>query len=290
MFGWKDFTEMASAGDLHRIFEGPAHTRWRSFRQREESRYVGLTLPRILLRLPYGEKTTPVRTFSYREAAGAQRLNYLWGSAAYAFAQRLTRAVALHGWCAAIAGNEGGLVQGLPVHCYMTDEGRTAVACPTEVAVSGAYPVQLFRLGFISLSDWNGADQAVFLSAPSCMKPKVYDRDEVTSFAAYSAQLPYVLAVSRFAHYIRVIMRNATNSGVPRAELEQALNEWIGRYVLKEETSDQAALAKFPLREARIEVQESRPYPGSYAATAFLRPHFQLHDTGIPSRLVITWP
>jgi type VI secretion system protein ImpC len=288
----EDFTQLGSPRDIGKIFDTTEYAKWKSFRQSEDSRYVGLTLPHVLMRLPYGKETKAVDDFDYEEAVdGTDHSKYLWGNAAYALGARLTNAFARYGWCAAIRGVEGGgLVEGLPAHTFRTDEGDVALKCPTEIAVTDRREKELADQGFIPLVHCKGTDYAAFFSVQSGNKPKLYDKDAANANARLSAQLPYILAMSRFAHYLKAIMRDKLGSFMSRDECEIFLNQWISHYVLSNDVATHAAKAKLPLREASIQVSEVPGKPGAYRAVAFLKPHFQLDELTISLRLVADLP
>jgi type VI secretion system protein ImpC len=292
MFNWDAMTELAGPRDLAKIFDSDAYIRWKSFRESDDSRYVGLTMPHVLLRLPYGKDTTPVDTFDYEENVdGSDHSKYLWGNAAYAFAARLTDAFARYEWCAAIRGVEGGgLVEGLPTHTFLTDDGDVAVKCPSEIAITERREHELSKLGFIPLCYYKGTDRAAFLAAQSCQKAVVYLQDDATANARLSTQLQYMFAVSRFAHYLKAMMRDKIGSFMSRENCEQYLNKWISFYVLLDDEAGQDAKAKYPLRAAKIEVEEIPGKPGAYNAVAYLRPHFQLDELNVSLRLVARLP
>jgi type VI secretion system protein ImpC len=292
MFNWDSFTELSGPRDLAKIFDNDAYIRWKSFRESEDSRYVGLVLPHVLARLPYGKETAPVEAFDFEENVdGKDHSKYLWANAAYAFAARLTDAFARYEWCAAIRGVEGGgLVEGLPTHTFTTDDGDIAVKCPTEIAITDRRENEFSKLGFIPLCYYKGTDRAAFLAAQSCQKPTVYLSDDANANARLSAQLQYIFAVSRFAHYLKAMMRDKIGSFMSREQCEQFLNQWISNYVLLDDLATQEQKAKFPLREARIEVSEIAGKPGAYTAVAYLRPHFQLDELTVSLRLVAKLP
>jgi type VI secretion system protein ImpC len=292
MFGWNSFTELAGPRDLAKIFDNELYTRWKSFRESDDSMYVGLTMPHILMRQPYGKDNVTIESFNYEEKVdGRDHSKYLWGNAAYAFAARLTNAFSLYEWCAAIRGVEGGgLVEGLPAHTFMTDDGDVALKCPTEIAITDRREAELSKLGFIPLCHHKGSDKAVFFGAQSVHKPVQYLNDDATANARLSAQLQYVMAVSRFAHFIKIMMRDKIGSFMSREECQSFLNNWIAHYVLLDDSAPQEHKAKYPLREARIEVSEIPGKPGAYTAVAHLRPHFQLDELNVSLRLVAKLP
>jgi type VI secretion system protein ImpC len=291
LFGMSSFTELGNPRDLAKKFDGSELIKWRSFRESEDSRYVALVLPHILMRAPFGPDN-PVDGFDYREGVdGRDHSRYLWGNAAWALGVRITTAFSLYGWPAAIRGVEGGgLVEGLPVHTFATDEGDIALKCPTEIAITDRREKEISDLGFIALCHQKGADRSAFFGGSSTQKAIVYNTDQANANARISAQLPYVLAASRFAHYLKVIMRDKIGSFMTRGNVEVLLNRWIADYVLLNDDAPQSAKAELPLREARVDVIEIAGKPGSYSATVFLRPHFQLEELTASMRLVAELP
>ncbi len=292
MFNWESFTELGGPRDLSKIFTAAEYVKWKSFRESEDSRYVGLCLPHILMRLPYGSETIPVEEFNFEEDVdGTDHKKYLWGNAAYALGTRLTDAFAKYGWCAAIRGVEGGgLVQGLPTHTFKTDEGEVALKCPTEIAITDRREKELADNGFIPLVHCKGTDYAAFFSAQSANKPKLYDSDLANANARLSSQLQYIMAVSRFAHYLKSMMRDKIGSFMSCEQAEKFLNNWISNYVVLDDNAGQETKARYPLREARIEVAEIPGKTGAYKAVAFLRPHYQLDELTVSLRLVAELP
>lgn len=292
LFDMASFTELGAPRDLAKIFESAELIKWRSFRESEDSRYVTLTMPHILLRLPYGPKTVPVEGVNFVEDTdGTDHGKYLWGNAAWALGLRITTAFAQHGWMAAIRGVEGGgKVEGLPTHTFKTDEGDIALKCPTEIAITDRREKELSDLGFISLVHCKNTDYAAFFSGQTCNKPKVYNTNEANANARISAMLPYVLAASRFAHYIKVIMRDKIGSFMTRGNVEKYLNTWMANYILLDDDAPQGQKAKYPLREGRVDVVDVPGRPGVYKATVFLRPHFQLEELSASIRLVAELP
>jgi type VI secretion system protein ImpC len=278
--------------DLAKIFDTTEYAKWKSFRQSEDSRYVGLCLPRTLGRLPYGKDTKPVEAFNYEEHVdGTDHSKYLWMNAAYSLATRMTNSFSQFGMCVAMRGVEGGgLVEGLPVHNFYTDAGDLAMKCPTEVQITDRREKELADLGFIPLVHCKDTDYAAFFSAQSCQKPKVYDTDSATANSRLSTQLPYIMAVSRFAHYLKAMMRDKIGSFMSRQDAEIFLNRWITRYVVPDDTASAQMKARCPLREARVDVSEVPGKPGVYRAVAFLRPHFQLDELTVSLRLVAELP
>jgi type VI secretion system protein ImpC len=292
MFNLDSFTQLDQPRDLAKIFDTTEYAKWKSFRQSEDSRYVALAAPRVLIRQPYGMATVPVEAFNYEEQVdGTDHSKYLWANAAWALGARITQSFALYGWTATIRGVEsGGLVEGLPVHNFRTESGDLAMKCPTEVPVSDRREKELADLGFVPLVHQKGTDKACFFSVQSAQKPKVYDTPSATANARISAQLPYIFAVSRFAHYLKAIMRDKIGGFASRSEVEGFLNRWIANYVVSNDSAGFAIKAQHPLREARVDVSEIPGKPGCYRAVAFLRPHFQLDELSMSLRLVAELP
>ena len=292
MFNLPSWTSLDAPRDLAKIFDTTEYAKWKSFRQSEDARYVALCLPRVLSRLPYGRDTKPVEEFAYEEHVdGSDHSKYLWMNAAFGLASRMTQSFAQHGMCVAMRGVEGGgLVTGLPVHNFYTDGGDVAMKCPTEVPVTDRREKELADLGFVPLVHCKDTDYAAFFSVQSCQKPKVYDTDSANANARLSAQLPYIMATSRFAHYLKAMMRDKIGSFMSRTEAEIFLNRWITRYVIPDDTASPQMKARCPLREARVDVSEVPGKPGVYRAVAFLRPHFQLEELTVSLRLVAELP
>jgi type VI secretion system protein ImpC len=292
LFNLESFTQLDQPRDLAKIFDTTEYAKWKSFRESEDSRYVGLCVPHILMRLPYGRDTKTVEAFNYEESVdGTDHTKYLWGNAAYALGTRLTGAFAKHGWCATIRGVEGGgLVEGLPVHNFYTDQGDVVMKCPTESPITDRREKELADLGFIPLVHCKDTDYAAFFSAQSAQKPKLYDKDAANANARLSTQLPYILAMSRFAHYLKAMMRDKIGSFMTRKDCESFLNKWVMNYVTEDDAASAATKAQYPLRDARIEVSEVPGKPGSYRAVAFLKPHFQLEELSVSLRLVADLP
>jgi type VI secretion system protein ImpC len=292
MFNLESFAQLDAPRDLGKIFDNTDYAKWKAFRQTEDSRYVALTVPRMLLREPYGNATVPVEAFHYEEHVdGTDHGKYLWGNAAWALASRVTQAFSMYGWCACIRGVEsGGLVEGLPVHNFRTDSGDVAMKCPTEVPITDRREKELADLGFAPLVHCKGTPNAAFFSVQSAQKPKAYDKDSATANARISAQLPYIFAVSRFAHYLKTMMRDKIGGYMSRSDAQTFLNNWIANYVVANDEAPMSVKAKRPLKEARVDVQEDPRKPGVYRAIAFLRPHFQLDELSVSMRLVAELP
>ena len=299
MFGFQNWTELSRPRDLAKIFDTIEYAKWRSFRDSEDSRFVNLVLPRVVARLPYGAATKPIDEFAYEEApsdasGAAKAMNhehYCWMNAAYVLGTRLTDAFAQTGFCVAIRGAEGGgKVENLPFHVFTSDDGDLDAKCPTEIGITDRREFELSNLGFQPLSHYKNTDYAVFFGAQSTQKPKKYDRPEATSNAAISARLPYLMATSRFAHYLKVMARDKIGSFMEATDVEAWLNRWIQNYVNSNESAGQEMKARYPLREARIEVREIPGRPGSYNAIAYLRPWLQMEELTTSMRLVARIP
>jgi type VI secretion system protein ImpC len=292
MMNMDSFSQLDAPRDIAKIFDTTEYAKWKSFRQSEDSRYVALCLPHILMREPYGKATRPVDGFDYEEGVdGTDHNKYLWGNAAWALGAKLTDSFAKYSWCATIRGVEGGgLVQGLPVHNFRTDEGDVALKCPTEVQITDRREKELADQGFVPLVHCKGTDYAAFFSVQSAQKAKQYDKESANANARLSSQLNYILAVSRFAHYLKAMMRDKLGSFMSRGEAEAFLNKWISQYTVANDNVPFAIKAQRPLREARVDVVEVAGKPGVYRAVAFLRPHFQLDELTVSLRLVTELP
>ena len=293
MFGLDGFTDLGKPRDMSKVFDTVEYAKWKSFRESEDARYVGLTVPRFLGRLPFSPKDgATVEGFNFVEDVdGSDHAKYLWINAAYAFATRLTAAFETYGWCAAIRGVEGGgLVEDLPTHTFKTDEGEIALKCPTEIAITDRREKELSDLGFMPLVHCKNTDYAAFFGAQSTQKPKKYDTDAANANAALSAQLQYMFAVCRIAHYLKSMMRDKVGSFASPGSVEMYLNNWIYQYVTTDDNATQEVKAKYPLREARVDVSEVPGRPGHFRATAFVRPHFQLDELTVSLRLVAELP
>lgn len=292
MFNLESFAQLDAPRDIAKIFDTNEYAKWKSFRNSEDSRYVALTCPHVLMRLPYGRDGVQIEDFAYEEQVdGTDHNKYLWGNAAYALATRLTNAFAQYGWCAAIRGVEGGgLMESLPIHTFRTEDGDIAMKCPTEVAITDRREKELADNGFVPLVHSKGTDYAAFFSVQSCQKAKLYDKEAANANARLSTQLPYLLAMCRFAHYLKSMMRDKIGSFMSRSECELFLNRWIANYVVLDDNAPASVKASKPLREARVEVMEVPGKPGAYRAVSFLRPHFQLDELTVSLRLVADLP
>src|SRR6185437_12889256 len=299
LFGFGDYTELPRSRDLAKIFETAEYMKWRSFRDSEDSRFVSLVCPRVIARLPYGAATKPIEEFAYEEApfdeAGAAKSirhhDYCWMNAAYVMGARMTDSFAKTGFCVTIRGAEGGgKVEGLPMHVFQSDDGDQDAQCPTEIGITDRREFELSNLGFLPLSHYKNTDYAVFFGGQTVQKPKKYDRPEATANAAISARLPYIMATGRFAHYLKVIARDKIGSFMEASDCEAWLNRWIGNYVNSNDKAGPESKARYPLREAKIEVKEIPGKPGSYNAVAYLRPWLQLEELTTSMRLVARIP
>lgn len=292
LFDFDTYQHLCEPRDLAKIFENTELIKWISFRNSEDSRYVALTLPHVLMRLPYGPDTVPVDGMNFKEELeGTDNTKFCWGNPAFVLGQRITHAVALYNWPAAIRGVEGGgLVENLPAYTFKTTDGDVALKCPTEIAITDRREKELSDLGFIALCHSKGTDFAAFFGGQTTQKPKLYNTDFANSNAALSTKLPYMLAASRFAHYIKAIMRDKVGSFMTKDNVSKYLNNWIASYVLLNDDASQDLKAKMPLREARIDVFDVPGKPGYYTATIFLRPHFQLEGLTASIRLVASLP
>jgi len=293
LFGIDSFTDLGKPRDLAKVFDTIEYAKWKGFRESEDARYVGLTLPRFLGRLPYDPANgTAVEGFNFVEDVdGTDHGKYLWCNAAYAFGARLTHAFDQFGWCAAIRGVEGGgLVDDLPTHTFKTDEGEVALKCPTELAVTDRREKELSDLGFIPLVHCKNTAYAAFFGAQSAQKARRYTSEAANANAVLSSQLQYIFAVSRVAHYMKAMMRDKVGSFASASSVEDFLNRWIMKYVLLDDNASQEQKAQFPLREASVQVSEVPGRPGVYRAVSFLRPHFQLDELSVSLRLVAELP
>ena len=289
----ESWQELSNPRDLTKIFQTPEHAAWRSFRESEDARYVGLAMPRFLARQPYGAKTDPVEAFDFEEdtsAAGSK--NYTWANAAYAMAVNINRSFKEYGWCSRIRGIEsGGAVEGLPVHSFPTDDGGVAMQCPTEIAISDRREAELAANGFMPLVHKKNTDFAAFIGAQSLHKPAEYDDPDASANAALAARLPYLFATCRFAHYLKCIVRDKIGSFKERDEMERWLTKWINNYVDGDPAnSSENTKAKKPLAAAEVQLEEVEGNPGYYTSKFFLRPHYQLEGLTVSLRLVSKLP
>jgi type VI secretion system protein ImpC len=285
--------ELANPRDLTKIFTTPEYAAWRSLRSSEDSRYVGLAMPRFLARLPYGAKTSPVEEFNFEEEThGGEHGTYSWANASYAMAVNINRSFKMYGWCSRIRGVEsGGAVEGLPTHTFPTDEGGVAMKCPTEIAISDRREAELAKNGFMPLLHRKNSDFAAFIGAQSLQKPFEYDDPDATANANLSARLPYLFACCRFAHYLKCIVRDKIGSFKERDDMQVWLQKWVMNYVDGDPAhSSESTKAQKPLAAAEVQVEEIEGNPGYYSAKFFLRPHYQLEGLTVSLRLVSKLP
>ena len=285
--------ELSNPRDLTKIFQNTEHTAWRSLRDSEDARYIGLAMPRFLARTPYGAKSNPVEEFNFEEdTAGADSNKYTWANAAYAMAVNINRSFKMYGWCSRIRGIEsGGAVEGLPTHTFPTDEGGVAMKCPTEIAISDRREAELAKNGFMPLVHRKNSDFAAFIGAQSLQKPFEYDDPDATANANLSARLPYLFATCRFAHYLKCIVRDKIGSFKERDDMAKWLNRWIMNYVDGDPAnSSEVTKAQKPLAAAEVVVDEIPGNPGYYSSKFFLRPHYQLEGLTVSLRLVSKLP
>ena len=294
MFGFESFTELSKPRDLEKIFESAEYIKWRSFRDSEDSRFVVLTMPRVLARLPYGRNTKPIEAFNFEEVkveGGPKHDDYCWMNAAYAMGAVLTKSYAEYGWCTTIRGAEGGgKVEGLHSHVFVSDDGDMDQKCPTEIGITDRREAELSKLGFLPLCHYKSTDYAVFFGAQTTQKPKKTNDPDSNANAEISARLPYIMATSRIAHFLKVMARDKVGSFMEASDAEEWLNKWIANFVNASPTASADMKARYPLAEAKIEVREIPGQPGSYSAIAWLRPWLQMEELTTSLRLVAKIP
>ena len=285
--------ELSNPRDLTKIFQTPEYASWRSLRDSEDSRYIGLTMPRFLARQPYGAKTDPVEEFDFEEdTEGADSSKYSWANSAYAMGVNINKAFKLYGWCSRIRGIEsGGAVEDLPTHTFPTDDGGVDMKCPTEIAISDRRESELAKNGFMPLIHKKNSDFAAFIGAQSLQKPAEYEDPDATANANLAARLPYLFATCRFAHYLKCIVRDKIGSFKERDEMQTWLNKWIMQYVDGDpKNSSETTKARKPLAAAEVVVEEDESNPGYYRSRFYLRPHYQLEGLTVSLRLVSKLP
>jgi len=299
LFGFDSWTDLSKPRDLAKIFDTPEYIKWRSFRDSEDSRFAVLTMPRALARLPYGANTKPIDEFQYEEVplgAGGKSIEvshdqYCWMNAAYVMGTKLTDAFAKTGFCTAIRGAEnGGKVEGLPVHVVRSEDGDLDTKCPTEISITDRREKEFSDLGFLTLCHYKNTDYAVFFGAQTTQKPKKYDRPDATANAAISARLPYIMATSRFSHYLKVIARDKIGSFMEVSDCQAWLDRWIHNYVAVDKSPSPESKARYPLAEAQVEVKEIPGAPGSYNAICWMRPWLQMEELTTSMRMVAKIP
>ena len=291
VLGMDSWQELANPRDLTKIFQTADYASWRSMRDSEDSRYIGLAMPRFLSRLPYGAKTSPVEEFAFEEdTEGADHNKYVWANSAFAMGVNITRSFKLYGWCACIRGTEsGGVVESLPVHTFPTDDGGVDMKCPTEIAITMRREAELAKNGFMPLAHYKNTDFAAFIGAQSLQKPAVYDDPDATANANLSARLPYLFATCRFAHYLKKMVYDKIGTFKEREDMELWLNKWINQYTC-DSKADQEMKARYPLAEAKVVVEDVKGNPGYYTSKFYLRPHYQLEGLTVSLRLVSKLP
>ena len=299
MFGFDSFTELSKPRDLEKIFDSAEYIKWRSFRDSEDARFVTLAMPRVLARLPYGKDTKKVEAFDFEEASlssdGRQLESghdeYCWMNAAYAMGTTLTNSYAQYGWCTSIRGAEGGgKVEGLPSHTFVSDDGDMDQKCPTEIGITDRREAELSKLGFLPLCHYKNTDYAVFFGAQTAQKPKKFDDPAATGNSEISARLPYIMATSRIAHYLKVMARDKIGTFMEAGEAEEWLNRWISGYVNASPGASAEMKARYPLAEANIEVKEVPGQPGVFSAIAYMRPWLQMEELSASMRMVASIP
>jgi type VI secretion system protein ImpC len=284
--------ELSNPRDLTKIFQTADYAPWRSLRESDDSRYIALTMPRFLGRLPYGAKTNPCEEFDFEEdTAAGDHSKYLWTNSAYAMATNINRSFKEFGWCARIRGVEsGGIVDGLPCHTFPTDDGGVDMKCPTEIGITDRREAELAKNGLMPLSHWKNEDYACFIGAQSLQKPTEYDDPDATANAKLAARLPYLFSTCRFAHFLKCIVRDKVGSFKERDDMANWLNKWITQYVTTDPNASEEVKAQYPLAAAEVVVDEIEGDPGYYSAKFFLRPHYQLEGLSVSLRLVSKLP
>lgn len=293
LMGMENWNELSNPRDLAKIFSTPDYAAWRSLRESEDAKYLGLTMPRTLARLPYGAATNPVEEFNFEEdTAGADSSKYTWQNAAYAMAVNINRSFKEYGWCSRIRGIEsGGAVEGLPVHAFPSDDGGVDMKCPTEIAITDRRSAELDKMGLMPLVHRKNSDMAAFISAQSLAKPEEYDDPDATANAALSCRLPYLFAASRFAHYLKCIVRDKIGSFSSRDQMQAWLTNWVMNYVDGDPVnSSEETKARKPLSAAEVVVEEVEGAPGYYTSKFYLKPHYQLEGLTVSLRLVSRLP
>lgn len=293
LLGMDGWNELANPRDLAKIYTTPDYAAWRSLRDSEDAKYVALTMPRTLARLPYGAKTDPVEDFDFEEdTGGADSSRYTWQNAAYAMGVNINRSFKQYGWCTRIRGVEsGGIIDNLPAHVFPTDDGGVDMKCPTEIAITDRRSAELDKMGLMPVVHRKNSDMAAFIGAQSLARPEEYDDPDATANAALSARLPYMFACSRFAHYLKCIVRDKIGSFSTREQMENWLTSWILNYVDGDPVnSSEETKARKPLAAAQVVVEEVEGNPGYYTSKFYLKPHYQLEGLTVSLRLVARLP
>lgn len=293
LFGMENWQELGNPRDLQKIFSTPDYAAWRSLRESEDSRYLGITMPRFLSRRPYGAKSDPVEEFDFEEdTSGQDASKYTWSNSAYAMAVNINRSYKQFGWCSRIRGIEaGGAVEGLPTHTFPTDDGGVDMTCPTEIGISDRREAELAKSGFMPLIHKKNTDLAAFIGAQSLQKPGTYDDPDATANAQLAARLPYLFATCRFAHYLKCIVRDKVGSFKGADDMQKWLQKWVTQYVDGDPAhSSEETKARRPLAAAQVVIEEDTSNPGYYNSKFFLRPHYQLEGLSVSLRLVSKLP
>ena len=293
LMGMESWNELSNPRDLAKIFTTPDYAAWRSLRESDDAKYLALAMPRTLARLPYGSATDPVEEFNFEEdTSGADSSKYTWQNAAYSMAVNINRSFKAYGWCSRIRGIEsGGAVEGLPTHTFPSDDGGVDMKCPTEIAITDRRSAELDKMGLIPLVHRKNSDMAAFISAQSLAKPEEYDNPDATANAALSCRLPYLFAASRFAHYLKCIVRDKIGSFSSRDQMQSWLTNWVMKYVDGDPAnSSEETKARKPLSAAEVVVEEVEGSPGYYTSKFYLKPHYQLEGLTVSLRLVSRLP
>jgi type VI secretion system protein ImpC len=293
LMGMDSWQELANPRDLSKIYAAPDYAAFRSLRESDDAKYLGLAMPRFLARLPYGAKTDPVEEFEFEEDCSAgDSTRYAWANSAYAMAVNINRSFKLYGWCSSIRGVEsGGAVEGLPVHTFPSDDGGVDMKCPTEIAISDRREAELANCGLMPLIHRKNTDTAAFIGAQSLQKPQEYTDPDATANARLAARLPYLFASCRFAHYLKCMVRDKIGSFKERSDMERYLSDWIKDYVIANpESAGEKSKAEKPLAGAEVKVEEVEGNPGYYSARFYLRPHYQLEGVNVTLSLVSRLP
>ena len=292
LFSMDSWTEINNPAQLKPQFKRPEYAGWNSFRETDDSKYIGMAMPRFLGRIPYGPDTCPVDSFHFEEDVdGSDHSSYCWANSAYAMGTNITRSFKYFGMCTSIRGAEsGGAVEGLPVHTFPTSDGKSEMKCPTEVAIGDRREKELSDLGMLPLQHWKNTDYAVFVGGQSLQEPAMYEDDVDSANAQLAARLPYLFAVCRFAHYLKMIAREKIGSFMERNDMQNFLTNWISKYVVADPGASQETKARFPLAAAEVVVEEVPGNPGYYTSRFALRPHYQLEGLSASLSLVTQLP
>ena len=290
---FESWQELSNPRDLTKITSTPEYAAWNSLRNSEDSKYLGLTMPRFLGRQPYGANSNPVDEFAFEEDVGqAESENFSWVNAAYGMATNINRSFKEYGWCSRIRGVEsGGTVENLPTHTFPTDDGGVDMKCPTEIGISDRREAELAKGGLMPLIHRKNTDMAAFIGAQSLHNPAEYDDPDATANANLAARLPYLFATCRFAHYLKCIVRDKVGSYKSRDDMQRFLQKWISQYIdHTADVSSEAEKARKPLAAAEVVVEEVEGNPGYYTSKFYLRPHYQLEGLSVSLRLVSKLP